>query len=137
MSTPRILMGYRRPQLTLIPTQIYRTDTGPNQTSPTDVGIGPNISNISWSQANSVFPPPQLSIRRLGQSQLMRAPTKYLHRSRGSHGIRQVTSTSLIRRQGSSQPLPPDVAVPQISPNRRRDFLKYCQLTPGISNPAP
>ena len=50
-----------------------------------------------------------------------------------SNGLHQLTNTSVVRRQGSSRLFKTDVAVSWIFPNRRRDSLKYCQPTTGLS----
>ena len=65
------------------PDQISWNDTGPDQTSPIDVGLGPNISNIRWSWVNSIFPPPQIPLRRPDWSQQIQALVKYLQQPSG------------------------------------------------------
>ena len=119
--------GHQCPQPTLILTQISQNDMVPDQISPTDIVPGSIISSAVSAHCSSTVislnqHEPQLNICNIRQR---------------SHGLHQVASTSVIRRQGSSRIFPIDAAVPQIFPNRCRNSLKYCLPMPGLSNPAP
>ena len=100
---------------------------GPNQISPTDVGLGPIISFRCRSSCYGAV----VCFNR-------RDPwPNIFNRRRGSHSLCQVTSTSLVRRLGFSRLFLNDVEVQRIFPNRHCNSLKYFQRTPGLSKLAP
>ena len=80
-SPPRTLVGASTSSTNIDLDQISWTDTGPDQNFPTDVKIGPNISNRCWSRVNCVFLPPQLPLRRRDWSHPIRDSTKYLQQT--------------------------------------------------------
>ena len=133
-------MGHRRPKQTSILNQISRTNTGPNQTFPTNFGISPNISNRGWSWANILLLPPQLLLRRRGKSQPIQAPTKYLQQTSGisrslsgydhlAHHTRRFLLNPPNRCRGPMNCPHSPPRLPEILSTDTRDF------EPGAVNP--
>ena len=83
MSTPGTLIGSLTSSNDVYPDLSIPNRQGTQKHSPTDVGLGPNISNIYQSRANSLFPPLQIMLWHHGQYQPMRAPTKYIQYTSG------------------------------------------------------
>ena len=80
-SPPRTSVGASTSSTDINTDQISWTGTGPNQTSPTDVGLRTNIINRCWSWVNYFFPLTQFPLRRRDWSPLIRSPTKYLQQT--------------------------------------------------------
>ena len=121
-------LGHQFSQLTLIPTQKYRTDVDPDQI----------YVNWHWSWANNPLLPPQLSAPALQSISTDMIPDLISSTDVGDTSI-------LIRYQS---PQLPDVNSPLDSSNRRRghliyllstdigDSINFFQPTTGLSNQA-
>ena len=75
---PRTSVGVLTSSTDTNPNKISWTDTGPEQTPPIDVGLGPSIINRCCSWFNYFFPLPQVPLWCRDRSHPIRSPTKYL-----------------------------------------------------------
>ena len=129
--------GHRHPQLTLIPTKYPEPTQAPTklpqqmsasiQISSTGIGPGSVISSCRRSSRSGAVIGPNPSDPRSNIS----------NRRQGTNNLHQVAIISLSRRQDYDQLSPTDTSVAWIVSNRRLNSMKYCQPTPGLSNPAP
>ena len=118
--------GHRRPQQTSIPTQISQTNMETDQVYPIDVGPGPIIPFCCLRSP----------LQRRNQYQPTWSPTKYLQRMLGIPQS-QLGQNHLHRHTPRLLPtLPNRRRGPTNFPQPLLWISKYCQPTPGHSNPA-
>ena len=129
---PRTSVGVLTSSTDTNPNKISWTDTGPEQTPPTDVRLRPNIINRPWSRVNPFFPPPQLPLWRRDWSHPIGASTKYLQQTmrlpRSPSGLSQDAKTipNFFQQTPRSHKLSPTETTTRWNiVNRRQEFRTW------------
>ena len=141
---PGTLIGASTSSTDVDPYQISWTYTGPNQTSPTDIGIGKNISNGRWFRVNCFFLPPHIPFWRRDRSQLIQSLTKYpqqtLGLQRSSAGCEHLSlqtprlcPTLLNRLRGHMNCLQPPPRLDELLSTNSRAFEPGAVTPPKMS----